>query len=622
MSTYSVQSTQPKGHKKQLILTDGAKSSIHLQVPRFACVGKGDQIRISSEHPENIFSVSSEDQNDLIRICPHFERSATTSIGSTKYQLRLTEISRPEDLAALSFLEQFHYKSLAAEDDQEAPLFGTKTRITTTGGRKAVVLLYVKLRSAWVAAGYIELQMPLMMCKPRHELFDAPFNHGSRPISWVKWDQHAIRRYVNSIVRIARVVVHPEFRGLGLARVLVDTAKQFATERWQISGRRPLFIEISAQMLTYIDFVSSSGFHYVDLTEGNAARVVKDLSYMQKGYEVSSGIMSLQKKYLSSLESYCRETRIPIEEALQRLTIAIQSEDPLDNLNPAEWAAFRKVLRQRLPYYVCGLDDDASAYLRPIVRDRKPLSKKKPLFAVTGARIDLRGLTVQATVPLPQTRNVRLIMEAFGLEGDALETQVLPPVDLKASAGNIVLIVGASGSGKSALLKALDPSHAREGGLTVRPGGRQDYSCGWLNPLPSGIPLFDYFATHYGPERSFAALSKVGLSEAFVMVKPFSLLSRGQQYRTMLADLLLREEQVWLLDEFCADLDPLSARIVAHNFRKMVMASNRIAIVAAANHGHYLDALRPTQVVELRAGGETRHITFKDYRDELFSQAV
>lgn len=622
MSTYSVQSAQPKGHKKQLILTDGVKSSIYIQVPRFACVGKGDQIKISAEHPENIFSVSSEDQHDLIRISPHFERSATTSIGSTKYQLRLTEICRPEDLDALGFLEQFHYKSIAAEDDQEAPLFGTKTRVATTGGRKAVVLLYVKLRSGWVAAGYIELQMPLMMCKPRHDLFDAPFAHNTRPISWAKWDQHAIRKYVNSIVRIARVVVHPEFRGLGLARVLVDTAKQFAADRWQISGRRPLFIEISAQMLTYIDFVSSSGFHYVDRTEGNATRVVKDLSYMQKGYEVSSGIMSLQKKYLSSLESYCRETKTSIEDALEKLTIALQSEDPLEKLSAAEWAAFRKVLRQRLPYYVCGLDQDACEYLRPLVRDRKPPGAKRPLFAVGGASIDLRGLSVQATVPLPQTRNVRLIMEAFGLEGDALETQVLPPVNFKASAGNIVLVVGASGSGKSALLRALDPSLAGEAGLKVRPGGKQDYSCGWLQPLPPGVPLFDYFAGRYGPERSFAALSKVGLSEAFVMVKPYTLLSRGQQYRTMLADLLLREEQVWLLDEFCADLDPLTARIVAHNFRKMVMASNRIAVVAAANHGHYLDALRPSQVVELRAGGDTRHITFKDYRDELLSQAV
>ena len=620
MPLYSVQSATPKGHKKQLILTDGGKGNLYVQVPRYACVGKGDQLVISPEHPDNIFTVSSEDSNDHIRLSPHFERSSSASIGSAKYQIRLTEVNKPDDIEALNFLEQFHYKSLATEEDAETTDSPAKIKSSTPGGRRSIIILYLKVRTSWIAAGYIELQMPLMMCKPRHELFDSPFNHNERPVSWVSWDHHAIRRYVNTIVRIARVVVHPEFRGLGLARVLVDTAKEYAKERWQVGGRRPLFIEISAAMLSYIDFVSSSGFNFIALTEGNASRVVKDLGYMQKGYEINSGIMSLQKKYLTHLESYCRTTSTSLESALSRLKSIVANEDPLDGLTPAEWAGFRKILRQRLPYYLCGLDEYTVSYLRPLVRDRKPVAKQLK-FSKSDGRIDLVGMSAKATVPIAQTRNVRIIMEAFGLEGQAIETQVLPPVSVKATGGNILLIVGASGSGKSALLKALDPAEARRSGLDVRPGGRQDYTCGWLKPLPLDAPLFDYFSTNYGPERSFAALSKVGLSEAFVMIKPFPLLSRGQQYRAMLADLLLRDEQVWLLDEFCADLDPLSARIVAHNFRKMVIASGRIAIVAAANHGHYLDALRPTQVIEMRVGGETRHTSFKDYRDELLVQA-
>lgn len=620
MPFYSVQSATPKGHKKQLILTDGAKSNLYVQVPRYACVGKGDQLIISPEHPDNIFTVSSENSDDLIRLSPHFEHASSASIGSAKYSIRLTEVNRPEDIEALNFLEQFHYKSLANEDDLEGGDIFAKSKASTAGGRRAIIILYLKIRSSWIAAGYIELQMPLMMCKPRHELFDSPFKHDERPISWVSWDQHAIRRFVNTIVRIARVVVHPEFRGLGLARILVDSAKEYAKERWQVGGRRPLFMEISAAMLSYIDFVSSSGFNFIALTEGNASRVVKDLSYMQKGYEINSGIMSLQKKYLTHLESYCRATKTTLESALTRLKSIVENENPLDGLTPTEWAGFRKILRQRLPYYICGLDDYTSAYLKPLVKDRKPVAKQLK-FTRSDGRIDLVGIAAKATVPIAQTRNVRIIMEAFGLEGQVIETQVLPPVTVKATGGNILLIVGASGSGKSALLKALDPIEARRSGLEVRPGGKQDYTCGWLRPLPTDVPLFDYFSTSYGPERSFAALSKVGLSEAFVMIKPFPLLSRGQQYRAMLADLLLRDEQVWLLDEFCADLDPLSARIVAHNFRKMVIASGRIAVVAAANHGHYLDALRPTQVIEMRVGGETRHTSFKDYRDELLVQA-
>jgi ABC-type ATPase with predicted acetyltransferase domain len=107
------------------------------------------------------------------------------------------------------------------------------------------------------------------------------------------------------------------------------------------------------------------------------------------------------------------------------------------------------------------------------------------------------------------------------------------------------------------------------------------------------------------------------LSEAFAFVKPYRLLSRGQRYRAMLADLLLRSDPVWLIDEFCADLDPMAARIVAHNLRKNVMRTGRIAFVAAANHAHFLDALRPTQVINLRLGGGATFSNFKDYRDEF-----
>jgi ABC-type ATPase with predicted acetyltransferase domain len=525
-------------------------------------------------------------------------------------------------LEALTFLEQFHYKSFAgaSEANPSDELPGeVRPKASSSGGRKAVIVMHIKLFGQWQAAGYIELQMPLMMCKPRHELFDAQFEHKTRPIAWESWDQHAMKKYVNTIVRIGRVVVHPELRGLGLARHLINASKDFSKSRWQITGKRPIFLEISAEMLNYIDFVSSSGFYYVGHTEGNYARIVKDLSYMQKGYDVNSGIMSLQKKYLTAVQAYCRETRMPFEQALERLESVLSSDDPASSLSPSEWAAFRKVLRPKIPYYLCALDDSAEAYLKPL-RGRSP-PRKRQKFSVPGARIDIAAISVKSVVSLPLTRNVRIIMDAFGLDGDSIESLVLPPMPVKATAGNIVLVVGASGSGKSALLKALDSAPTHSSGFQVRINGARNYTSAWLKPLPNAVPIFDYFAERYSPERAFGALSQVGLSEAFVLVKPPEHLSRGQQYRAMLADLILRDEQVWLLDEFCADLDPLTARVVAHNLRRNVISGSRIAFVAAANHSHYLEALRPTQVMQLRTGGEVRFVTYKDYKDELLQQA-
>jgi ABC-type ATPase with predicted acetyltransferase domain len=622
MPYYSVLNIAPKGHRKQLSVSDGKGAPVFLTVPRFAPAGKGDQIFIDPDHPSNIFSVSTESNEDLIRVSPHYEELGKSSIGALAFDYRLTEVNRPEDLESLGSLEQFHYKSMSMDDDQEDLFSTTRAKSTNSGGRKAVILLYLRLMGRWSAAGYIELQMPLLMCKPRHDLFANPFHHSTRPVSWSVWDQHSMRKFVNTIVRVARVVVHPDYRGLGLARILLSSAKTYCKSRWQISGKRPIFMEISAEMLNYVDFVSSSGFMYVDHTEGNAKRIVTDLLHMQKGYDISFGMMSLQKKYLTTIETYCKAAQITLADALKRLAEVLTMPEPAEVLSATEWAAFRKVLRQRIPYYLCPLDADAENYLRPLLKGRRP-PRSKAAFRVPLASLNLRSVAVKSSFAVPQTKNVRIIMDAFGLSAAKVETQIVPPTTVKASGGNIVFIVGLSGSGKSALLAALDPQRSGEhGSLDIRIDGAQDYSAGWLKALPSDIPIFDYFAGRYSPERAFSALSQVGLSEAFALIKPYGFLSRGQQYRAMLADLLLREEQVWLLDEFCADLDPISARVVAHNFRRHVMSSGRIAFVAAANHSHFLDALRPTQVIRMATGAAAQILTYKDYRDEFCNEAV
>lgn len=622
MQTHTVVNTTPRGHKKQVSVLDANKRQLHFMVPRFACIGKQDQLAIDPEHPQSVFVVSREKASDLIRVAPQFEASTSLPLGNSRIEIRLTEVNRPEDAEALSYLEQFHYRTATTDTDDEADLFGGRPKsVSTTGGRRAVIILYVRVERDWTPAAYIELQMPLMMAKPRHDLFSNIFTHPTRPIHWSVWDPHAMRKYLNLIVRIARVVVSPEFRGLGLARILIGTAKDFCKQRWHISGARPIFLEISAEMLNYIDFVSSSGFRFVDKTEGNASRVVKDLGYMAKGYEVTSGIMSLQKKYTVAMQAYADALKRPLPQVLKRLGEIVKSPDPTAVLTPAEWAAFRSVIRLPRPYYLLGLDDYSSEYLKRHLSGRTAPVRKQD-FRVKPVQLKLSSISIRSTIELKQTRNVRIILDSFGLKGDRLTTQLVPRTPIAATGGNILMIVGASGAGKSVLLRALDPSFgASDPSFEIRVTGNRDYSAGWLRQLPLDIPIFDYFAERYTAERAFAALSQAGLSDAFALVKPFALLSRGQQYRAMVADLLLRDDQVWLIDEFCADLDPLTAKIVAHNIRRHVISSGRVAVVAAANHDHYLDALRPTRVLRLKAGVEPQMLTYKEYRDGLLKQA-
>ncbi|MBI3951773.1 MAG: hypothetical protein HY314_15095 [Acidobacteria bacterium] len=57
------------------------------------------------------------------------------------------------------------------------------------------------------------------MNKPRAIVLNAPFNLNG--IAWDAWDMPTMRQYIHLIVRIARCVVYPEFRGLGLGQILI-----------------------------------------------------------------------------------------------------------------------------------------------------------------------------------------------------------------------------------------------------------------------------------------------------------------------------------------------------------------------------------------------------------------
>lgn len=617
---FSVLSANPKGHYKNITVGNGHDAPITIRMHRFSVVGKGDSIRFGAAGSNKIFVVSKEEGVPDIPLTPLFSIDDTVFIGKEKFELQIKEVNSESDMRALEFLEQFHYKtnnSLNEKsfDDEQ------KSTPTSLGGRRAVLLAFIKMGERWLPASYIDLQMPLMMCKPRHDLFDYPFAHPERGIAWECWDQRAIKRYLNTIVRVSRIVVSPELRGLGITRRILKAAKNFALERWHIGGIRPIFMEISAEMLHHIDFVSSSGFKYVGKTEGNLLRVVKDMEHMSRNPGGEFGMMTLQRKYFRILADYCKTMQISFEEGLEVLRRKIEQNHKA--LTTGEWAIMRSIIRLPIPYYLCPLDDYSSKYLHTALKAKTPNEEvitKRSELSVKSTQISIESLSIRAEYRVPETKSTKIVMDAFGLKGDMIYADIVQNLPIKASNGNIILVVGSSGSGKSVLLNALDPEKTLEGNLIVRRAGILNYSAGWLRPMREDMPVFEALAEKFTPERAFIALSRVGLSEVLVFIKPFWMLSRGQQYRAMMAELLLRNEEVWLLDEFCSDLDPITAKIVAHNLRKQIIASGRIAFIAAANHTHYLDALRPTKVLMLRSGDQAAWMSFKEYQDEFLQQ--
>lgn len=608
---YKVESSEPSGASRRLKLSKGKSASILFKTHRFALTGKGDDVELDADRPGRAYICSKESLSDRIQFAPGFESKDSIKLGEDKISIRVREITCDSDLAAYEYLERFHYKTSALNEDH-APR-------SDIGGRRAVLLASAQIEGQWHPAGYIELQMPLLMVKPRHDLFSNGFKHAERPIQWVRWDQHAIKSYVNLIVRVARVVTAPDLRGVGLARTLLLAAKRYSKERWHVGGRRPIFMEISAEMLNHVDFVSSAGFRRVGSTEGNAQRVLKDLHYMSRGYGVSSGIMSLQKSYVTKLRKLCDKTGRHFEEALQLLRDVIEGRTAANSLSASEWYILKSIIRGKIPYFLCPLDESSEAFLNESLGVARRLPPTLPIDTAPG---DLRvvKLSVRSCFELPRSDTVRTILEAFGLAGDTIKQTILEPFDLTVSPGNIIFVSGASGSGKSMLLRSLDaglslPHLALNYSARDLPRG----GAAWLEPIRSDSPLIEYFAERHGPERSMAALNLAGLSEAFIYLKPFQLLSRGQRYRAMLAELSLSRASLWLIDEFGADLDPVSAKIVAHNLRRLVVRLQKFAVIAAANHGHFLGALHPTKVITLRQGAPAQLASFRDYRDELQS---
>lgn len=153
----------------------------------------------------------------------------------------------------------------------------------------------------------------------------------------------------------------------------------------------------------------------------------------------------------------------------------------------------------------------------------------------------------------------------------------LGPLDLALAAGEITLLAGSSGSGKSRLLRTLADLDRAAGGRVALAGcSARDYSAPayrsrvaylpatpQLGPATVGALLervarFRHRRAHGDPR---AGLERLGLPGS-VLDRPAETLSTGETVRVALALLLSGDARVLLLDEPTGALDPPSARAV------------------------------------------------------------
>lgn len=159
-------------------------------------------------------------------------------------------------------------------------------------------------------------------------------------------------------------------------------------------------------------------------------------------------------------------------------------------------------------------------------------------------------------------------------------------VDL-AGQWNIGVVVGASGSGKTSIGKQLFGSNKIV-----------DLSKGWSD----NKPIIDDIAPDGDFNTVTGLLASVGLGDVPAWLRPFRVLSNGEQFRAGLARLICEKPQEAVVDEFTSVIDRQIAKIGAQAFQKAWRRENPSGkVVLLTPHYDVLDWLRPDWVIDTTA---------------------
>jgi ABC-type transport system involved in cytochrome c biogenesis ATPase subunit/GNAT superfamily N-acetyltransferase len=575
----SVTKVAPAPDARLVSLSDGRT----IAVPRFASITRGDLVWGDSR----AFGV--ELQNGRTSILPAFRRFHRLRLGSMAIRLNVKDIESTREFEEYRRLAAFHYRS--------AEGFGRRTPIIAVIGDRIV--------------GFAEITTGFLMSKPRTKMLDAPYADAF--LQWDGWGSAQMRSLTSAVARISRLVVHPEFRGVGIGTVLVKDLLDYAHHRFQANGLSPIFVEITADMLKYVPFAERAGMHYIGDTEGNLHRVAKDLRYLFANKDktfspritaTARGIMSAQRTYATSAAAISRgENGAPRALTIDELT------GELDLLNgkvsPEQYQQFHGVLRLPKPTYLAGLTADSRRFLRRRLQEVPPPARRgagdRASLRLTGP-IVVADLTIQYRAKVPSSPRTLAVQEAFGIAPGPAEVTVVRSLSASIEPGTITLITGASGSGKTTLLRALAGEALIGGTATGTRSIPSDAVVGWLEPIDSGAPLVDAIAPANDVAYALHALNLAGLSEAHLFLRPYSALSSGQRYRASLAALIASAANVWVGDEFLSSLDPLTSAVVARQIARHVRKLGIALVVAAPHVDHFVGALEPDTTITLSSG--------------------
>jgi ABC-2 type transport system ATP-binding protein len=199
---------------------------------------------------------------------------------------------------------------------------------------------------------------------------------------------------------------------------------------------------------------------------------------------------------------------------------------------------------------------------------------------------------------------LRGIQKSFGAR------RALAGVTLEVNAGEAVLLVGRNGAGKTTLLRIAtgfldaDAGDVTIGGISIttqRAAAQQ--KLGYLPehaPAPVELTVRDHLVFRARQKRlapDIGAVAKATQIES-ELDRPIGALSKGYRQRVGLADALLGDPPLLVLDEPTSGMDPIQVKELREH---LVRASRDRAVLVSSHAVADLEALA-TRVAVLRAG--------------------
>ena len=175
-----------------------------------------------------------------------------------------------------------------------------------------------------------------------------------------------------------------------------------------------------------------------------------------------------------------------------------------------------------------------------------------------------------------RVQQLEAMFDVPGKEASQLEWHGEVPLDDKP--WNVGLIVGPSGCGKSVIMREL-------------------FSMGRVHQWDNDSAVIDGFDASMSIEDVTKICQAVGFNTIPAWLRPYRVLSVGEQFRVNLARSLSEDDDPIIVDEFTSVVDRQVAKIGSHAVQKYVRRNKR-QFVGASCHYDVVDWLQPDWTLE------------------------